>query len=157
MPHLLALLGTLWAGVHGGPAAFTDLLNLGLELLALEEDDEHRLVHRITLMEKVTVNLNSQIIRTKYLLHAFLVYPSTQTLALPEHASTHRHRVLQGLWHFRLTDEDVAATHTPQHALKHGHALPVGYAAHEPENEEWWRRVSEDQLGRLCILLKARK
>lgn len=50
--HLLALLGTLRAGVHGGTAPLADLLHLGLELLTLEEDDEDSLVHILTLGER---------------------------------------------------------------------------------------------------------
>lgn len=52
MPHLLALLGALRAGVHGGAAPLADLLHLGLELLTLEEDDEDSLVHVLTLGER---------------------------------------------------------------------------------------------------------
>jgi hypothetical protein len=47
--HFPAVGGSLGARVQGGPETLADLLNARLQLVTLEEDDEHALVHLVTL------------------------------------------------------------------------------------------------------------
>ena len=49
--HLATLGRRLRARVEGGPETLADLLHARLQLLALEEDDEHRLVDLVSLRE----------------------------------------------------------------------------------------------------------
>lgn len=50
--HLPSVSGCLGARVQGRTETFADLLHTGLQLVSLEEDDEHRLVHLVRLEEE---------------------------------------------------------------------------------------------------------
>jgi len=51
--HLPPVRGGLGTGVQGGSETLADLLDAGLQLVSLEEDDEHALVHLVALKNKI--------------------------------------------------------------------------------------------------------
>ena len=121
--HFATFGRSLRARVKSSAESLANLLDAGLELVALEEDDKHRLVHLVTLQKKSRKKV-------------FRKNGDSKNRCCNK---TNRDGILQRGVDFSLAKKNVASARTPQHPLECRQTFTqddTGYESEEKTNNE---------------------